>query len=108
MGGDDFQEKAVLAAVRPTKAQDFTISGPAPVTFGNTTALDFETEAGSLEEMFQRNHDRVFRTAYRVTGNAADAEDVLQTVFLRLLRREQSSGVLEKAESYLRRAAINV
>ena len=25
----------------------------------------------------------VFRTAYRITGNAADAEDVLQTVFLR-------------------------
>src|SRR5881227_343253 len=106
MGGDDFQEKAVLAAVRPTKAQDFTISGPAPVTFGNTTALDFETEAGSLEEMFQRNHDRIFRTAYRVTGNAADAEDVLQTVFLRLARGPQSSNP-ENEEGYFARAAIN-
>ena len=49
----------------------------------------------------------VFRTAYRIIGNAADAEDVLQTVFLRLLRREPSAGALENAESYLRRAAIN-
>jgi len=49
----------------------------------------------------------VFRTAYRITGNAADAEDVLQTVFLRLLRREPGAEALENAESYLRRAAIN-
>jgi RNA polymerase sigma-70 factor (ECF subfamily) len=49
----------------------------------------------------------VFRTAYRITGNAADAEDVLQTVFLRLLRRESGDEALENEESYLRRAAIN-
>jgi RNA polymerase sigma-70 factor, ECF subfamily len=49
----------------------------------------------------------VFATAYRITGNAGDAEDVLQTVFLRLLRRGRSADPLEKPESYLRRAAIN-
>jgi RNA polymerase sigma-70 factor (ECF subfamily) len=48
----------------------------------------------------------VFRTAYRITGNAADAEDILQTVFLRLLRRE-NRPVMESQESYLRRAAVN-
>ena len=49
----------------------------------------------------------MFRTAYRITGNASDAEDVLQTVFLRLLRRGQNAEPFEKVESYLRRAAIN-
>ncbi len=49
----------------------------------------------------------VFRTAYRITGNAADAEDVLQTVFLRILRRDPEADAVEKAESYLRRAAVN-
>jgi len=61
-----------------------------------------------LGRMFQAHHGLVFRTAYRVTGNAADAEDVLQTVFLRLLRRDQRSGALENPESYFRRAAVNV
>ena len=49
----------------------------------------------------------VFRTAYRVTGNAADAEDVLQTVFLRLLRRSGQPHAPENEESYFRRAAVN-
>lgn len=46
----------------------------------------------------------VFRTAYRITGNAADAEDVLQTVFLRLVR---GNPEIENPESYLRRSAVN-
>ena len=49
----------------------------------------------------------VFRTAYRITGNAADAEDVLQTVFLRLLNRGTQVAAVGNEESYLRRAAIN-
>jgi RNA polymerase sigma-70 factor (ECF subfamily) len=61
-----------------------------------------------LEQMFQAHHGLVFRTAYRITGNAADAEDVLQTVFLRMLRRDQAAKALERQESYFRRAAINV
>jgi DNA-directed RNA polymerase specialized sigma24 family protein len=45
----------------------------------------------------------VFRTAYRITGNAADAEDVLQTIFLRMLRQPTAGSVLAQEESYLRR-----
>ena len=60
-----------------------------------------------FNRVFQRNHALVFRTAYRITGNAADAEDVSQMVFLRLFRREAGSPTLENEESYLRRAAIN-
>jgi hypothetical protein len=33
---------------------------------------------GELETLFRAHHDRVFRTAHRITGSAADAEDVLQ------------------------------
>lgn len=60
-----------------------------------------------LERAFRAHHGLVFRTAYRITGNAADAEDVLQTVFLRLARRGANADALDDQESYLRRAAIN-
>jgi RNA polymerase sigma-70 factor (ECF subfamily) len=58
-----------------------------------------------LAAVFEQHHGLIFRTAYRITGNAADAEDVLQTVFLRLLR--QGEPEMRQPESYLRRAAIN-
>lgn len=64
--------------------------------------------APDLRRTYEQHHALVFRTAYRITGNAADAEDVLQTVFLRLLRRDSAAAELEQPESYLRRAAINV
>jgi RNA polymerase sigma-70 factor (ECF subfamily) len=60
-----------------------------------------------LEQAFRAHHRLVFRTAYRITGNSGDAEDVLQTVFLRMLRRSGKADPLDNAESYLRRAAIN-
>ncbi len=60
-----------------------------------------------LEGLFQAHHRLVFGAAFRITGNAADAEDVLQTVFLRLAGRDRAAPRLENCESYLRRAAIN-
>ena len=60
-----------------------------------------------IDRAFRAHHRLVFRTAYRITGNAADAEDVLQTVFLRLFRRTDLSSSLQSEESYLRRASIN-
>src|SRR5580698_6803842 len=68
------------------------------------TAIAIPDELGQI---FQAHHSLVFRTAYRITGNAGDAEDVLQTVFLRMLRRGRNADPMENAESYLRRAAIN-
>ena len=60
-----------------------------------------------LELAFRAHHGMVFRTAYRITGNAADAEDALQAVFLRMLRQRPGTVAPENPESYLRRAAIN-
>jgi RNA polymerase sigma-70 factor (ECF subfamily) len=62
---------------------------------------------GELETLFRAHHDRVFRTAHRITGSPADAEDVLQTVFLRLVKGQETYDLSENAEAYLSRAAIN-
>jgi len=60
-----------------------------------------------LETIFREHHAQVFRASYRITGSATDAEDVLQTVFLRLLRLERGGALSESPGSYLRRAAVN-
>jgi RNA polymerase sigma-70 factor (ECF subfamily) len=60
-----------------------------------------------LDLVFREHHSTVFRAAYRVTGNAGDAEDVLQTVFMRLLRRPPEAEAVGNMEGYLRRAAVN-
>jgi RNA polymerase sigma-70 factor (ECF subfamily) len=59
-----------------------------------------------LERLFVEHYRRVLNAGYRITGNMADAEDVAQSVFLRL---GTSGGHLavENAGSYLYRAAIN-
>jgi len=67
--------------------------------------LDRPPEA--LDSLFREHHGAVYRAAYRITGNAMDAEDVLQTVFTRLLRREEQPDLSESAGSYLHRAAVN-
>ena len=61
----------------------------------------------NLERVFRESHAAVFRAAYRVTGNASDAEDALQTVFLRLLKRDAAADAVENMPSFLRRAAVN-
>ena len=60
-----------------------------------------------FSELYQRHADLVYRAAMRVTGNAADAEDVLQSVFLRLLHDAERLDPARSPESYLRRAATN-
>ena len=59
-----------------------------------------------LDQLYEAHHAMVFRTAQRITGNASDAEDVMQTVFLRILKRESTAGI-DNPESYLRRSAVN-
>ena len=57
-----------------------------------------------VEQLFRAHHERVLRAAYRISGNMADAEDVAQTVFIRLAG---AGGQIDNPESYLYRAAIN-
>ena len=96
----------MLAAVKPLKTADFGTTSSAPVR-KKSTMLDSTDASVNLESLFERHHDRVFRAAYRVTGSAADAEDALQTVFLRLARSAEPFVVPENPESYFARAAVN-
>jgi len=87
MSGDEAKEVSVQAALKPLRP----ISEP----------------VGEIERLFREHHARVFRAAHRVTGSTADAEDILQTVFLRLVKSEEAYDLTENPAAYLSRAAIN-
>jgi RNA polymerase sigma-70 factor (ECF subfamily) len=65
------------------------------------------TPLARFAELYERHYETVFRAALRVTGNAADAEDVLQTVFVRVLTRGGDVADVEMPAAYFRRAAVN-
>ena len=72
-----------------------------PIAMTSTPA-----QAG-FAELYERHFEAVLRAALRVTGNPTDAEDVLQTVFLRVLSQPDEREVDRRPAAYFRRAAVN-
>jgi DNA-directed RNA polymerase specialized sigma24 family protein len=64
--------------------------------------MTFTTPLAKFAELYERHYETVFRAALRVTGNRADAEDVLQTVFERVLSR---GGDVERSDDRRARSA---
>jgi RNA polymerase sigma-70 factor (ECF subfamily) len=60
-----------------------------------------------FEQLFHEHYPLIYRTAYSVTGSREDAEDVVQTIFLRLYRRKDWSALKVNPKGYLYRAAVN-
>lgn len=70
-------------------------------------AIAGNAEPEELEVLFRDYHKTIFRIAYRITGSQSDAEDVLQTIFLRLTPNQARKDFLPNAGGYLHRAAVN-
>src|SRR5262249_11420373 len=76
-----------------------------------TTTARESSETSStpdFERIFREHGPLVYRTAYAVLGNREDADDVLQTIFLRLLRRDFPPALGKNPAAYLYRAAVNL
>jgi RNA polymerase sigma-70 factor (ECF subfamily) len=77
----------------------------------STVTVSELTQKRSPQEfgrIFEEYYDLVYRTAYSITRTAEDAEDVVQTIFLRLLRREAPPNLANNPKGYFYRAAVNV
>jgi len=61
-----------------------------------------------FEAFVRRYQDMVFATAVRLLGNAADAEDAVQTVFLKAFERFEELGSSPAAAGWLKTATRNV
>lgn len=75
------------------------------ITMSDVTRAPLTEE---LDRIFREHHLLVYRTAYCVTGSREDAQDIAQTIFLRLLRREFPPDLKRNPKAYLYRAAVNL
>jgi RNA polymerase sigma factor (sigma-70 family) len=62
----------------------------------------------SFERFFEAEHSRLFGTLCLVTGNRAEAEEIMQDAFLRLWERWDRVSGLDDPTGYLYRTAMNV
>jgi len=65
------------------------------------------TELNDLGSLFRDHYKGMFRVAYRITGSQSDAEDVLQSVFVRITPGWSGRDLSPNPRAYLYRAAIN-
>lgn len=81
---------------QPAALAPRVVTPPAPAPVPARVALLFESSA-----------DLAYRTAWRITGRAEDAEDVLQQVFLRVVQTFPPEPWPDNPVGWVRRAAAN-
>lgn len=58
-------------------------------------------------ELVDRYQDKIYRLAYKITGNPTDAEDVLQEVFLKIYSKIHTFEGRSQLSSWIYRIAVN-
>jgi RNA polymerase sigma-70 factor (ECF subfamily) len=80
------------------------------VVEGSDEALLRGTQAGDVrafEALVRRHQDRIFSVAYRMLGNAADAEEAASAAFLKVYRHAASYDPRWKVTTWLGRLVAN-
>ena len=60
-----------------------------------------------LEGTISRNENRIFRAALAIMGNKADAEDIIQDVFVKLIEKQPRFESPEHEVAWLVRVTVN-
>jgi RNA polymerase sigma-70 factor (ECF subfamily) len=60
-----------------------------------------------IEELVKKHENRVYRTAIAIMGNKADAEDVMQDVFLKVIEKTPAFESAEHEVAWLIRVTVN-
>lgn len=81
--------------------------GDIAITLNNEPGTGKVHNTPSFDALFDTHQEKVMLAAFRVTGNLQDAEDVLQSVFLRLLNRQDHALSADNVGAYLCKSAIN-
>ncbi len=71
------------------------------------TATDTNAEGPTFEMLYRTHARRIYSLAYRFTGNAADAEELLQDIFLQAYRKLDSFRREAALSTWLHRLTVN-
>ncbi len=101
---DSMETNVSLPAANTLSMSDLVNSAKSATVSGTISANAHLEELGAL---FRDNYKVIFKVAYRLTGSQSDAEDVLQTIFLRLTPNRALGDLSPNPSGYLYRAAVN-
>ena len=101
---DDSKENNVSPAANMLFASDSIESGKSATPL---EAVAVDAKLDELGVLFREHYKGMFRVAYRITGSQSDAEDVLQSIFVRLTPGWERRDLSPNPRAYLYRAAIN-
>jgi RNA polymerase sigma-70 factor (ECF subfamily) len=66
-------------------------------------------DRSSFDELFLRYYSRIYDVAFRLTGDAAEADDIAQETFIRLYRQPpEEAGREHNVGGWLYRVAVNL
>jgi RNA polymerase sigma-70 factor (ECF subfamily) len=65
-------------------------------------------DQGSFDELFLRYYSRIYDVVFRLTGDAAEADDIAQETFIRLYRQPLPPGREHNVGGWLYRVAVNL
>ena len=65
-------------------------------------------DQGSFDELFLRYYSRIYDVVFRLTGDAAEADDLAQETFIRLYRHPLPPGREHNVGGWLYRVAVNL
>ncbi|QCQ90314.1 RNA polymerase sigma factor SigE [Rhodococcus sp. SGAir0479] len=87
---DDTADATTAGTVSGVSADGIDHAAPEPTGTAAFDATGDKSAMPSWEELVREHGDRVYRLAYRLSGNAQDAEDLTQDTFIRVFRSLQN------------------
>jgi RNA polymerase sigma factor (sigma-70 family) len=72
------------AAAGLAKTRPALVEGPLQIDWSQIVRRCMDGDSAAWAEMVRTHHRRVYGLCYRFTGNAADAEDLTQDIFLKI------------------------
>jgi RNA polymerase sigma-70 factor (ECF subfamily) len=77
-------------------------------TAAGNASVEGAADTTSFEALYERERGRLFRALILVTGNTAEAEELTQEAFVRVLERWDRVGRMDDPLGYIFRTAMNL